>query len=212
MRRCFQRTAAKRFRKPIEASPTNAWAFFGEVLRTIQIWRATPLSPIQQVVPTAKTTAEVFYEAMVKRIELQVRIAEAYDTKTAAWFALSTLVISISATALAAEHTLLKQASIVLALIGTAFWLLAIITSLLCFQQSDLNAGPTEEDYGALASDPAFSATEMLLFIAEFIATQSIPKNQRLLGRKALWFTFAVGLSMGEFICYAAAVFVALKR
>ncbi|MCA1723583.1 MAG: hypothetical protein LC748_04885 [Thermomicrobia bacterium] len=149
---------------------------------------------------------------MMRRSELQVRIAEAYDTKTAAWFALSTLVISISATALAAEHTLLKQASIVLALIGTVFWLFAIIASLLCFQQSDFDAGPTEEDYSALASDPTFSTTEMHLFIAEFIATQSIPKNQRLLGRKTLWFTFAVGLSMGEFICYAAAVFITLKR
>ncbi len=72
--------------------------------------------------------------------------------------------------------------------------------------------GPTEEDYSALAADPAFSATEMHMFIAAFIAAQSIPKNQRLLKGKALWFTFTVGLSMGEFICYAAAVFVALKR
>jgi hypothetical protein len=149
---------------------------------------------------------------MVRRIELQVRVSEAYDTKTAAWFALSTLVISISATALAAEHTLLRRGSVVLALIGTAFWLLAIVASFLCFQQSDLDAGPTDEDYGELASDPVFSTTDMHLFIAQFIATQSIPKNQRLLGQKALWFTFAVGLSMVEFICYAAAVFVTLNR
>ncbi|MGI8854367.1 MAG: hypothetical protein ACR2JW_01325 [Thermomicrobiales bacterium] len=52
----------------------------------------------------------------------------------------------------------------------------------------------------------------MHLFIAQFIATQFIPKNQRLLRWKALWFTFAVGLSMVEFICYAAAVFVTLNR
>lgn len=149
---------------------------------------------------------------MVKRIELQVCFAEAYDTKTAAWFALSTLVISIFATALAAEHTLLKNASIFLALIGTAYWLLAIIASLLCWKQSDLDAGPTEEDYSALASDPAFSTTEMHLFIAEFIATQSIPKKQRLPPEEALWFTFAVGLSMGEFISYAVAIFAALGR
>lgn len=191
----------------------GAWGFFAELLRTVQVWQATGQSPSsQQERPTTKTTAEVFYEAMIRRIELQMRVSEAYDTKTAAWFALSTLVISISATALAAEHTLLKGASIVLALIGTAFWLLAIIASFLCFQQSDLDAGPTEEDYGALASDPAFSTTDMHLLIAQFIATQSIPKNQRLLGRKALWFTFAVGLSMVEFICYAAAVFITLRR
>lgn len=142
-------------------------------------------SLVQQAILAAKTTAKVFYKAMVKRIELPVRIAEAYDTKTAAWFALSTLIISISATALAAEHTLLKKASIVLALTGTAFWLLAIIASLLCFHQSDLDVGPTEEDYSALAADPAFSATEMHMFIAAFIAAQSIPKNQRLLKGKA---------------------------
>jgi hypothetical protein len=173
MRHPFRRTfAAKHSRTPVTAPTTDAWTFLVEVLRTIQVWRVPPsLPPIQRDAPAAKTTAEVFYEAMVKRIELQVRIAEAYDTKTAAWFALSTLVISISATALAAEHTLLRQASVVLAFIGTTFWLLAIVASLLCFQQSDLNAGPTEEDYGALASDPAFSTTEMHLFIAEFIAT-----------------------------------------
>jgi hypothetical protein len=199
MRRKIQRASVPR-RSDTVTPPMSAWGFFAEVLHTIQVWRATyqPPSP-QQEGSTAKTTAEVFYEAMVRRIELQVRVSEAYDTKIAAWFALSTLVISISATALAAEHTLLKRASIVLALIGTAFWLLAIIASFLCFQQSDLDAGPTEEDYGKLASDPAFSTTDMHLFIAQFIATQSIPKNQRLLGRKALWFTFAVGLSMVEF-------------
>ena len=161
-----------------KGSPPNVLPFFVELLRTIQVWRASsPSQPIQRDMPAAKTTAEVYYEAMVRRGELQVRISEAYDTKTAAWFALSTLVISISATALAAEHTLLKQASILLALIGTVFWLFAIIASFLCFQQSDLDTGPTEEDYGALASDPAFSTTEMHLFIAEFIATQSIPNT-----------------------------------
>lgn len=214
MRHNFQRERAARSpNTPAGMPPANAWGFFAEVLRTLQVWRAmSPPRRSQQANPAAKTTAEVFYEAMVRRIELHVRVSEAYDTKTAAWFALSTLVISISATALAAEHTLLKRASIILALVGTAFWLLAIIASFLCFQQSDLDAGPTEEDYGALASDPAFSTTEMHLFIAEFIATQSVPNNQRLLGRKALWFTFAVGLSMMEFICYAAAVFVTLRR
>lgn len=213
MRRPFPRKPTTKSSRKSAGATTNAWGFLAELLRTIQVWRTTSSSsPRERDFRAAQTTAEVFYEAMVQRIALQVRIAEAYDTKTAAWFALSTLVISISATALAAEHTLLKAASVVLALIGTACWLFAIIASLFCFQQSDLDAGPTEEDYSALASDPAFSTTEMHLLVAEFIATQSIPNNQRLLRRKALWFTFAFGFSMGEFICYAAAVFVALKR
>lgn len=147
---------------------------------------------------------------MLRRVELQVRVSEAYDTKTASWFALSTLVISISATALAAEHDILRQRSIVLAAIGTLFWLFAILASFLSYQQSDLDTGPTEEDFASLASSAAYSTSEMQYLIADLIATQSIPKNKRLLERKALFFTGAVGFSMGQFLCFALAVYLTL--
>jgi hypothetical protein len=167
--------------------------------------------PTPSPTPTATTSsAAVFYDAMLKRVELQVRVSEAYDAKTASWFALSTLVVSISAGALAAEHDILRHRSIVLAAVGTLFWLFAVLASFLSYQQSDLDTGPTEEDYARLASNAAYSTSEMQYLIAELIATWSIPTNKRLLERKALFFTCAVGLSMAQFICFALAVYLTL--
>ena len=128
MRHIRQRKSSTR---PIQqATPTtNAWGFAIELLRIAGSLLTRPQSAAPS--PATKVSAEVFYEAMVKRIEWQLKASEAYDTKTASWFALTTLVVSISATAIAAEQALLYWLPISLAAGGSLFWLSALIASYL---------------------------------------------------------------------------------
>lgn len=191
--------------------PANAWGFTTELLRiAASLLTKPPSAPPPS--PAAKASSEVFYEAMVKRIEWQLKASEAYDTKTASWFALTTLVVSISATAIAAEHALLYWLPITLAAIGSLFWLGALVASYLVWQIGQVSLGPTGTDFNDLATNTAYTGTEMQLLIAEFIAHASIPNNERLLKRKASLLSWAVRFSLAEFVFYAAAVFVTLTR
>lgn len=208
-----RRSGNRRVRHTVAVSSANTWPFSIEVLRVVQtLLTKTHPTPARPIVGPSKTRAELLYEAMVQRIEWQLKTSEAYDTKTASWFALTTLVVSISATALAAEHILLYWLPVSLAGIGTLFWVGIIAMSYRAYQESKISVGPTENDFVRIATDTAYATTDMQLLIGEFIATETIPDNERLLERKASFLSWAVRLSIGEFACYSAAVFITITR
>lgn len=204
----FRRKPAAR--DAVDAPFGNVWTVVTELVRLTSVW-ITKLEPTPTL-SIGKTNAEIFYDGMVKRIEWQLQASEAYDAKTSSWFALTALVATVSSTALAAEHALLYWLPIMFAVLGSVFWLSALIASYLVGQQGQISVGPTERDFHNLITDAGYNAVDVQSLIAEFIATVSIPNNERLLVRKASLLSWAIRFSLIEFVCFGVAVFVTLLR
>lgn len=162
-------------------------------------------------VPDLTTKERIFYDAMMQRIDWQLRSADALDTKIATWFTLPTLVLPVVAGLLIAERDNISHATVTLAACGTAVWLFLIIVLYIAYSSDNWDVGPSRLDYRDAAHAPKYTTTQMLFDTARILAEETIPRNERFLRRKSRMESFCVSLFVTETTLFSIAVFISLK-
>ena len=158
-----------------------------------------------------KTKEEIFYDAMLQRIDWQLRSADALDTKIATWFTLPTLILPVVAGLLIAERDTVSRATVIVALCGIAVWLLLIIILYIAYSSDNWDVGPSRLDYRDAVHTPEYTMMQMLFDTARILAEETIPRNERLLRRKSRMQSICVGLFVIETALFSLAVLMSLK-
>jgi hypothetical protein len=160
-----------------------------------------------------ETGEQIFYEHAVRALDWQLRSGDALDLKIATWFTLVTVLLPVVAALLGAEHSRLGgragATAISFALGGAVVWIAVVSLLYSAYLPNQWQVGPDWDEFERAAQ--THSPRSVYLANGTFIVHNAIPRNEKLLRKKARRLTWAVRLFGLEFVLFAVSVTISLR-